>query len=157
MTTPELYEKARDYIFATDELRKEYAGFIEKADDFHYDVQLKVIDTMKELDEAGINFYNFTKYNFPEVPLYEGARAQGDADTTVFRQSFGATASDYNEVFQRNILILFQQKTLNIFLLIKKSMHQLVFSLIRLGLSKICITTISDLCRMCQLRLCDII
>ena len=104
MTTPEMYEKARDYIFNTDELRKEYAGFIAKANDFHYNVQLEVIDTMKELSEAGINFYNFTKYNFPEVPVYEGARAQGDADTTVFRQSFGATASDYNEVFSKEYL-----------------------------------------------------
>lgn len=104
MTTPEMYEKARDYIFATDELRKEYAGFIKKADDFHYNVQLKTIDTMKELSDAGINFYNFTKYNFPEVPVYEGARAQGDGDTTVFRQSFGATASDYNEVFSKEYL-----------------------------------------------------
>ncbi len=104
MTTPEMYEKARDYIFNTEELKKEYAEFIAKADDFHYNVQLKTVDTMKELQASGINFYNFTKYNFPEVPVYEGARAQGDADTTVFRQSFGATASEYNMVLSKEYL-----------------------------------------------------
>ena len=104
MTTPEKYEKAREYIFNTEELKKEYAEFIAKADDFHYNVQVKTVDTMKELQKSGINFYNFTKYNFPEVPVYEGATAQGDADTTVFRQSFGATASDYNEVLSEEYL-----------------------------------------------------
>ena len=104
MNTPDRYEKARDYIFNTEEIKEEYAGFIAKADEFYYKVQVNVIDTMKELDAAGINFYNFTKYNFPEVPVYEGATAQGDADTTVFRQSFGATASDYNEVLSEEYL-----------------------------------------------------
>jgi hypothetical protein len=104
MNTPDRYEKARDYIFNTEEIKKDYAGFIAKADEFYYKVQVNVIDTMKELDAAGINFYNFTKYNFPEVPVYDGATAQGDADTTVFRQSFGATASDYNEVLSKEYL-----------------------------------------------------
>ena len=104
MNTPERYEKARDYIFNTEDVKKEYAGFIAKADEFYYKVQVNVIDTMKELHSAGINFYNFTKYNFPEVPVYDGATAQGDADTTVFRQSFGATASDYNEVLSKEYL-----------------------------------------------------
>lgn len=104
MITPEKYEKARDYVFGTAELKKEYAGFIKKADDFYYNVQLNVENTMKELSDAGINFYNFTKYNFPEIPLYEGATTQGDADTSVSRQSFGATAADYNSVFSEDYL-----------------------------------------------------
>lgn len=112
MVTPELYEKARDFIFNTDEVREEYEGFIDKMDEYHYTVQLNVVDTMLELSEAGINFYNFTKYNFPEMPLYEGATAQGDSDTTVFRQSFGATASDYDEVFSEEYLNSVSDKNL---------------------------------------------
>ncbi|MBQ7118166.1 MAG: hypothetical protein IJN88_08155 [Clostridia bacterium] len=104
MVTPEKYEQARDFVFNTDELKKEYTGFIEKADKYYYTVQLNAESTMKELREAGINFYNFTKYNYPEIPLYEGASAQGDADTSVFRQSFGATAADYNTVFSEDYL-----------------------------------------------------
>lgn len=104
MVTPEKYEQARDFVFGTDELKAEYAGFIKKADDYHYTVQLNVRKTMKELSEAGINFYNFTKYNYPEIPLYKGASAQGDADTSVYRQSFGAVASDYNTVLSEDYL-----------------------------------------------------
>lgn len=98
MVTPELYETARDFVFNTDELKKEYAGFIAKADDFHYNVQCNAVDTMLELKAAGINFCIFAKYNFPEIPLYKGATTQGDTDTSVYRQSFGATAADYNQV-----------------------------------------------------------
>lgn len=104
MVTPELYEKSRDFVFNTDELKAEYAGLIEKADSFYYTVQLNTVNTMTELREAGINFYIFAKYNFPEIPLYEGAQAQGDADTTVFRQSFGGTASDYGKVLSESYL-----------------------------------------------------
>ncbi len=104
MVTPELYESARDYIFNTDEIRAEYAGFIAKADDYYYNVQVHAIDTMLEMKEAGINFYIFAKYNFPEFPLYEGASVQSDADTPVFRQSFGATCADYGEVLSQEYL-----------------------------------------------------
>lgn len=104
MVTPELYEQARDFVFNTDEVRAEYAEFIEKADDYYYTVSLNVIDTMLEMKEAGINFYIFAKYNFPEFPLYDGATTQGDADTSVYRQSFGATCADYNEVFTQEYL-----------------------------------------------------
>lgn len=104
MVTPELYEQARDYIFNTDEIRAEYAGFIEKADKYYYTVAVNATDTMLEMKDAGINFYIFAKYNFPEFPLYEGATAQSDADTTVYRQSFGATTADYNEVLSDEYL-----------------------------------------------------
>lgn len=104
MVTPELYEQARDYIFNTDEIRAEYAGFIAKADDYYYNVQVNAIDTMLEMKAAGINFYIFAKYNFPEFPLYEGAAAQSDADTPVFRQSFGATCADFRDTLGEEYL-----------------------------------------------------
>ncbi len=98
MVTPELYEQARDFVFNTDEIKAEYAGFISKADEYYYTVQVNVEETMLEMKEAGINFNIFVKYNFPEFPLYEGATTQGDGDTSVYRQSFGATAADYGKV-----------------------------------------------------------
>ena len=104
MVTPELYEQARDFVFDTDEVKAEYAGFIAKADEYYYNVQVNVIDTMLEMKDAGINFYVFVKYNFPEFPLYEGAQTQGDADTSVTRQSFGATCADYDKVFTDDYL-----------------------------------------------------
>ncbi len=102
MVTPELYEKARDFIFA--DCKDEYAGFIEKIDTYYYDVQLKVEETIIELEEKGINIYTFTKYGFPEYPLYEGARTQSDGDTPLARQSFGATCADYGEVLSEEYI-----------------------------------------------------
>lgn len=104
MVTPELYETARDYIFNTEEVRAEYAGFIAKADEYYYTVQVNIFDTMREMEAAGINFYIFAKYNLPEFPVYEGATAQSDADTTVYRQSLGATCADYDEVLSEEYL-----------------------------------------------------
>ena len=104
MVTPELYEQARDFVFDTEEIRTEYAGFIAKADDYYYNVQVNIVDTMLEMKEAGINFNIFVKYNFPEFPLYEGAATQGDADTSVYRQSFGATCADYDKVLPEEYL-----------------------------------------------------
>ncbi len=104
MVTPDLYEQARDFVFNTEEVRAEYAGFIAKADEYYYTVQVNAIDTMLEMKDAGIKFYIFAKYNFPEFPLYEGATAQGDGDTSVYRQSFGATCADYDKVLSEEYL-----------------------------------------------------
>lgn len=97
MVTSDKYEKARDFIFAGRE--EEYAKFIEKTDAYHYEVQLNIDSTMLELQKEGVNFYIFAKYNFPEFPLYKGATTQGDAYTSVYRQSFGANAADYEKIF----------------------------------------------------------
>ncbi len=97
MVTPELYEKARDFIFGGRE--EEYAGLIEKTDKYHYEVQLFAEETILELQDKGINFYNFTKYGFPDMPLYAGAANESDSTTSVPRQSFGAECADYGETF----------------------------------------------------------
>lgn len=102
MVTPELYEKARDFIFS--DCKDEYAEFIEKTDKYYYDVELNVEETIVELKNKGINFYNFAKYGFPEFPLYEGATQQGDSDTSLYRQSFGATSAPYGEILTEDYI-----------------------------------------------------
>lgn len=102
MVTPELYIKSRDFIFA--DCKDEYAKFIEKTDRYYYEVQLNVEQTILELQERGVNFYNFVKYGYPEYPLYDGAVQQGDSYTSVMRQSFGATASDYGKVLSEDYI-----------------------------------------------------
>lgn len=109
MVTPELYEKARDFIFA--ENKQEYAGLIEKTDEYHYNVQLVAEETILELQDKGINFYNFTKYGYPDMPLYEGAANESDSTTSVPRQSFGAECADYGETFSKEYLDSLTDKT----------------------------------------------
>ena len=96
MVTEEKFKAARDFIYAG--VEDEYAGMITKINKYHDEVQVNIIGDMKDLAAAGVNFYNFTKYGFPEIPVYEGATAQSDTTTTVYRQSFGATSADYGKV-----------------------------------------------------------
>lgn len=96
MLPADKYESAREFIF--DGIEEEYDGFIKKCDDYYYNVQLKAEETLVSLEKQGIDFYMISKYNFPDFPLYEGATALSDGNTTVKRQSFGATCADYGEV-----------------------------------------------------------
>ncbi len=96
MVTPELYEQARDFIFAGYE--EEYAKFIEKTDAYYNEVQLTFGETTKHLKSKGIGFYSIAKYNFPCIPLFENATVQSDGYTTLRVQSFGAVSADYGKV-----------------------------------------------------------
>lgn len=96
MVPAEKYEEARDFLFKG--LEDEYAGFIAKCDDYHYNVQLKAEETLKSLEAKGIDFYMVSKYDFPDVPVFEGATGLADGYTSVKRQSFGATCSEHAEV-----------------------------------------------------------
>ncbi len=102
MVNPELYEASRDFVFA--DCKDEYAKFIEKTDKFHYEVQLKTEETIREFQANGVNFYIFTKYGFPDYPLYEGATGQGDGYTSVEKQSFGAVSANYGEVLSEEYI-----------------------------------------------------
>ncbi len=97
MVTPELYDDAIEFIYG--DRREEYAGLIEKTDEYHEKVQSCVEETILELQDKGINFYFFSKYGYPDMPLYKGAANEGDSTTSVPRQSFGAECADYGETF----------------------------------------------------------
>lgn len=96
MLPAEKYDEAIDFIFA--DCKDEYAGFISKCDEYYNKVQLRRVETLKFLEEMGIDFYMISKYNFPDFPVYEGATALSDGNTTVYRQSFGATCADHGEI-----------------------------------------------------------
>lgn len=92
MVTPEKYEKARDFIFSG-ERKTEYAGMIEKLDTYYEKVQLTMDDTMDYLEDAGVKFGIFAKYNVPSIPVYAEGDEQADFFTGVKEASFGATAA----------------------------------------------------------------
>ncbi len=109
MVNPELYEKSVDFIFGGE--KEEYEKFIEKTDYYHYNVQLCAEETILELQEKGINFCIFSKYGFPDMPLYEGATAEGDTYTCIPKQSFGAECSDYGKVFSEDYINSLEDRT----------------------------------------------
>lgn len=109
MLPVERYEDAKAFIF--EGVEDEYAGFIKKCDDYYSNVQLKAVETIKTLDEQGIDFYIISKYNFPDLPVFEGATALSDGNTAVKRQSFGATCADHGTVFTDKYINSLKDKT----------------------------------------------
>lgn len=102
MVTPGNLEKAISFIFGG--VEEEYSGLIAKVRDYYDTVQSVHSETVLEMIGRGVRYNIFAKYNFPDYPLYEGAAVQGDGDTAIPRQTFGATAADYGKVLDEKYL-----------------------------------------------------
>ncbi len=92
MMSADKYLQAKEYIFS-DGREVEYAGMIEKLDNYYYNVQLKMDETFDILEKAGVNIGVIAKYNVPSLPLYADADEQADFFTGVTNASLGATAA----------------------------------------------------------------
>lgn len=95
------YEEAMETVFYTDELKAEYAGLIEKADEY-YELLIKddaYVNVLKELDEMGVKTAVFAKYGKVSLPLFEDSEITGDVRGTVIDASYGATAVEYGQTF----------------------------------------------------------
>ncbi len=96
------FEKARDFVFAGKE--DEYAGLISKINEYYYDVQLPLEDTLKALEKKGIKFSVIAKYNTPNFPIYAEADEQSDLFTGVYEQSFGATSAPLDKTLSEKYI-----------------------------------------------------
>lgn len=102
MVTEGNLEKAIDFIF--DGCKDEYAGLISKIRNYYNTVQVNHNATVLEMMGREVRYNIFAKYNFPEFPIYKGAAVQSDGDTTIPRQTFGATAAKYGEVLSEDYI-----------------------------------------------------
>ncbi len=102
MVTPELYEKAIDFIYGG--VEDEYKNLIAKTDDYYQNVQLTAAQDMLTLKEKGIDFQLFVKYDYPDIPIYANATNQSDGFTSCVRQAFGGEYADYGTVFSEKYL-----------------------------------------------------
>ena len=103
-------EKAISFIFGG--VEDEYSGFITKIRTYYADVQKPHNDTVIEMMDQGVRYNIFAKYNFPDYPIYEGAAVQGDGDTAIPRQTFGATAANYGEVLSDKYIASISEENL---------------------------------------------
>ena len=110
MVTDGNLEKAIDFIFA--DCEDEYSGLISKVRDYYDTVQSVHNDTVLEMMNKGVKYNIYAKYNFPDYPLYKGAAVQGDGDTAIPRQTFGATAADYGKVLSNKYLASVSEENL---------------------------------------------
>lgn len=87
------YENALDYVFgkAGSEKRKEYAGLIEKIENYNVNVRQKMDEILDEIDDSGINIAVFSKYGFQVTPICQSNDAIADQYVSVKLSSFGAT------------------------------------------------------------------
>lgn len=102
MVTEGNLDKAISFIFGGYE--NEYANLITKIRDYYNEVQVNHSATLMEMRKNGVRYNIFAKYNFPDYPIYKGAAVQGDGDTAIPRQTFGATAANFGKVLSKAYL-----------------------------------------------------
>lgn len=106
LVTKEDYPAALNYIFGEEgrELRKEYAGLIEKTDNYQKLVMNNMTNILEGLKTDGIKVGVIAKYGYQIAPVIESKDAVGDQFASIKRASFGATTSDiYNTLSEEYI------------------------------------------------------
>ncbi len=103
MVSDEDYEKAKDTVFYGVD-KQVYSSFIEKIDNYHYNVQVKAPENFTSYAERGITVANITKYGYQALPVTENADALGEDFCTVTAASMGATTSTINSVLSDEYL-----------------------------------------------------
>ncbi|MBQ5968729.1 MAG: hypothetical protein IJL52_01265 [Clostridia bacterium] len=91
---PEDYEDAKLYVFgeAGSEKRVQYAGLIEKLDNYHNQVAERIPELMQGLQTHGVKTAIISKYGFQMLPIcVSGVDVVSDQYASVTNSSFGAT------------------------------------------------------------------
>lgn len=91
------YEAAKACTFANREA--EYAGLIEKTDNYHYNIQVKVDDILKKLESEGLDITVVCKYGVQSVPISKEYNLLSDDTVELADASFGATCTELDETF----------------------------------------------------------
>ncbi len=101
MVPPEQLEEAVEFCYGTDELKAEYAGMIDKIMSYYKNVQLNAYDTMKAVQEQGIDIMVVSKYNIPNIPLSGNGLQQSDGTAETAATSFGSVSPEYGKTFDQ--------------------------------------------------------
>ena len=91
---PEDYEDAKRYVFGEEgsEKRVQYAGLIEKLDNYHTQVASRVPELVSALQEHGAKIAVISKYGHQMLPIcVSGVDVVSDQYASVTNSSFGAT------------------------------------------------------------------
>ena len=97
------YERAKDNVFHNVDKEK-YADFIKMIDDYHYNVQVKSNELLKEYADRGINVANITKYGYQTIPITGEADMISDKLCSVYDASKGATTATLVNGFDNNYI-----------------------------------------------------
>lgn len=97
--TSEDLDTALEYVFGKEgsEKRDEYAGLIEKINNYDEVVRQHIPEIMQSIKDSGANLAIMAKYGSQMIPVCESADMVSDQIASVHRASFGATTSDVCE------------------------------------------------------------
>ena len=92
------YETAKEYVFGSEgsEKRQEWAGLIEKLDNYDKLVRQHIPEILEEIEENA-NLCIISKYGMQLAPIYEDNELVGDQIISVKYSSFGATTGTIKE------------------------------------------------------------
>ena len=99
----ENYELAKEYVFGDKGDTQKYAGLIAKLDAFRT-VQLQATQMIKDMRAAGVDVSAICKYGFVGYPVYKDVKKLSDGVTGLYKQSFGATVSEYDATLGQKYL-----------------------------------------------------
>lgn len=102
MVNEDYYEEAKNFVFGG--VEAEYTGLIDKIDNTHENVMLRLEKDLKTFNKNGMKIIVLAKYGVPFPPYLEGARIQGDAKISLEDISFGAVGADHGETFSVDYL-----------------------------------------------------
>lgn len=88
------YEAAKNWVFSTKEDKEVYAGFIEKIDYYHYNVQVRAKDIMQSAVDNDRKLSLICKYNTALFPFSTAGNTMSDGFVTTVRESYGATCAE---------------------------------------------------------------
>jgi len=100
MVDDENYEAAKQLAFAGKEA--EYAAFLEKIDYYHNEIQQKLPQTLRGLQQQGMPVGNLSKYGFQMIPLLEDSNRVGDEMLDLYASGFGITTPPGRTVFSQD-------------------------------------------------------
>ena len=95
------YDNAILYVFGEEgsEKREQYAGLIDKIDNYHENVMLQADNLMQSVVDSGVNLGILCKYGFQMVPICEESYLVSDQYVSVNKASFGATTAKIGQPF----------------------------------------------------------
>lgn len=100
------YEDAMYYVFGAEgsAKRAEYAGLIEKIENYNTLVRGKTYDIFRAAKADGVNIGIVSKYGYQIIPICESSDEIADELVTVQKSSFGATTSKIYETLSNEYL-----------------------------------------------------
>ncbi len=97
MVEDQYYEQAKQLVFGG--VEDEYAGFIKKIDNYHYNIMNRADEIITEASEDGVRIVNVVKYGKQSIPVEKDADTLSDGVCKVANASLGATAAEVGETF----------------------------------------------------------